>query len=246
MDVFDLFEVRGDLPQPSLRKCSDCKEHKPLSEFFRKLNGLQPKCKSCMKVYAAQRYTKVKATLIQGNYARRIRLAQAVDLLKEHPCVDCGAQYAPVCMDFDHLADKTAAISKMVHDCWALSRIKEEIAKCELVCVLCHKTRTHLRQPARALNPVQRRNKQLLTLAKDRPCAVCGVQRHPWQMEFDHLDPSEKREAVTIMVTCRYATAAIQEEISKCRVLCSLCHRLHTAESQGWRKWASVPPEQAG
>jgi hypothetical protein len=66
-----------------------------------------------------------------------------LDEIKDAPCADCGGRFPPYVMDFDHKdwSTKTATISMMRHS--TLERIKEEIAKCELVCSNCHRIRTH-------------------------------------------------------------------------------------------------------
>jgi hypothetical protein len=63
--------------------------------------------------------------------------------LKKQPCTDCGKCYPYYVMDFDHLRDKLNSVSKMKLHSW--TRLKEEIAKCELVCSNCHRIRTYNR-----------------------------------------------------------------------------------------------------
>ena len=67
-----------------------------------------------------------------------------VKSLKETtPCIDCRCFYPSYVMDFDHLRDKKHNISEFVGRATSLSKIKEEIAKCELVCSNCHRIRTY-------------------------------------------------------------------------------------------------------
>ena len=59
------------------------------------------------------------------------------------PCTDCQQQFPLVCMEFDHLPGTT----KKFNICWefkkfTIQQLKEEIAKCEVVCANCHKIRT--------------------------------------------------------------------------------------------------------
>jgi hypothetical protein len=65
--------------------------------------------------------------------------------LKLAPCTDCGQTFHPVAMHFDHLfSNKVFNISK-----WKGKTRREllaEIAKCELVCAVCHALRTYQRQ----------------------------------------------------------------------------------------------------
>jgi hypothetical protein len=134
-------------------------------------------------------------------------------------------------MDFDHLSDKIMAISKMIHETFSLERIKKEIEKCELVCVLCHKNRTHqrLQEVGRDQQyPCYDRNRAIVALAKSHPCNICNKEYNSWQMEFDHM--SDKEISVgTLMNGC--SEQRILDEINKCQLLCALCHRRKTKET---------------
>lgn len=60
--------------------------------------------------------------------------------------MDCKRSFPPECMDFDHLKDKIAAISRMIADFYSKESILEEIKKCELICACCHRIRTKKRR----------------------------------------------------------------------------------------------------
>lgn len=64
---------------------------------------------------------------------------------QNHSCTDCGENYPYWIMEFDHLKDKLFSISHWNSKTISLDVIKQEIAKCELVCSNCHKNRTHYR-----------------------------------------------------------------------------------------------------
>ena len=63
-------------------------------------------------------------------------------------------------------------------------------------------------------------------------CAICGYNKHPAALSFDHTDPTNKYKTksgkkvnIADMVKGgRYAWKTIAEEINKCRVLCMNCH----------------------
>jgi hypothetical protein len=64
------------------------------------------------------------------------------------PCADCKNKYPPVCMDFDHLpgTDKLNDVAQMTGGWNSLEKVKQEVAKCELVCANCHRLRTQNRR----------------------------------------------------------------------------------------------------
>lgn len=69
--------------------------------------------------------------------------------LKEgRPCEDCRETFPPVCMDFDHSGDKIMNVSAMAVRVKSLARVREEAAKCEVVCACCHRLRTERRRLA--------------------------------------------------------------------------------------------------
>jgi hypothetical protein len=131
------------------KRCSMCGEVKPLTEFHRnrqKPDGLQVRCKACnietnKRWYRDHPEVREARMDEQARRLRRHRHREVWEYLLEHPCVDCG-ESDPVVLEFDHLRDKVANISKLA----ALKRpweiILAEIAKCEVVCANCHRRRT--------------------------------------------------------------------------------------------------------
>lgn len=62
-------------------------------------------------------------------------------------CADCGEQYHYSQMDFDHVdGKKKHNIARYANSAVSIKTIKEEIAKCEVVCANCHRYRTWYRQ----------------------------------------------------------------------------------------------------
>lgn len=66
--------------------------------------------------------------------------------LKRVPCGDCKQSFPPYCMDFDHRPDevKSFTISGRARMRW--DKLLTEIAKCDVVCAICHRKRTHARK----------------------------------------------------------------------------------------------------
>ncbi len=61
-----------------------------------------------------------------------------------------------------------------------------------------------------------------------RPCVDCGQSFEPFAMDFDHRDPTQKRFNVSVAVNGDYSKSAILKEISKCDLVCAVCHRYRT------------------
>lgn len=61
-------------------------------------------------------------------------------------------------------------------------------------------------------------------LKKEQSCKKCGETRS-YVLDFHHLDPSIKEETIARMVSNNYRLDETLEEIKKCIVLCSNCHR---------------------
>ncbi len=60
-------------------------------------------------------------------------------------CADCGIDYPPHVMDFDHVrGEKVGNISELVQ-IGIRDKLLEEIEKCEIVCSNCHRERTYER-----------------------------------------------------------------------------------------------------
>lgn len=69
--------------------------------------------------------------------------------------------------------------------------------------------------------------KALLSLLKVKlKCEICGFNRHPQALTFDHIDPSTK--SFNIANYGEHSWKDILLETLKCRVLCANCHNLHT------------------
>ena len=69
----------------------------------------------------------------------------------------------------------------------------------------------------------------------EKACEICGINDIR-VLEFDHLNPADKSGTVSTMIKNVCSLDEIKSEVSKCRVLCCNCHRIHTGEQNGsWR-----------
>jgi hypothetical protein len=143
---------RREMADGSLRRCGQCRELKPLSEFNwrRKAHGQRDNlCRPCRSVYKREHYLANKQRYVDQARARKRmlaleRTAYLIEFFATHPCVDCQ-EADPVVLEFDHLADKSFDIGhELPYRKW--QSILDEIAKCEVVCANCHRRRTARRR----------------------------------------------------------------------------------------------------
>ena len=80
---------------------------------------------------------------------RKGRVEAIVDVIraaKAKPCMDCGIEYPPYVMDFDHVrGEKKFNIARATKDKPSMEVLLAEIEKCDPVCANCHRIRTHER-----------------------------------------------------------------------------------------------------
>lgn len=88
-------------------------------------------------------YRQNKAQYVARNQKAKEEKIAFVRAQKDVPCMDCGVPYPYYVMEFDHRdpSQKLANIGRLLGNSW--KRLKDEIAKCDVVCANCHRERTH-------------------------------------------------------------------------------------------------------
>jgi hypothetical protein len=98
------------------------------------------------KWYARNKQLQISRVRI-SRVKRRDRLAEWINQFKRKPCADCGGEFPPYLMDFDHVSgDKLDDICDMRMRTVSREAIRAEIEKCEVVCANCHRARTRARR----------------------------------------------------------------------------------------------------
>ena len=129
-------------------RCTKCKKNRPKEMFPWKNKATGERhshCKVCKRVVSRAHYHKNKHEYDLRNKVRKKQHRDEVNEYKANtPCTDCGVQYPPYVMDFDHRdpEDKIAEIARLV-TLGNRQKIWDEIAKCDLVCANCHRERTY-------------------------------------------------------------------------------------------------------
>jgi Putative ATPase subunit of terminase (gpP-like) len=228
-----------------VQRCGRCRKSLPV-EFFNRhpKRGRQHWCRECFKSYFRERGQRHRDH-VKVNRRDRVALAREylLERLDREHCTDCGETHLVV-LDFDHVrGEKASEICLLVSEGASIRKLEEEMAKCEVVCGNCHRRRTadrarswraraHTGEDFAADLPGVLVPKLELAHAAltDRGCVDCGV-RDPRVLEFDHV--GSKRFSVMSGVWLGYAAERLKDEIARCAVRCTNCHRLRTAERRG-------------
>jgi hypothetical protein len=73
---------------------------------------------------------------------RRFAREYIAELKRITPCADCGQEYPPCCMHFDHVPERGPKLFNVANCDRAMADVKAEIEKCDIVCANCHAIRT--------------------------------------------------------------------------------------------------------
>jgi len=124
--------------------CGDCKRELPTSQFGKnraKASGLQYRCRSCQAAYKKEWYKTHKQQVLDRNSRNKNRIRNYVRNLKIQGTCNRCSESDPSCLVFHHTEpdQKEINISRLARDGCSLSRLKEELEKCELLCANCHR-----------------------------------------------------------------------------------------------------------
>ena len=132
-------------------KCSTCHKDLPEEDFCYR-NKITRKrssvCRNCARAYHVQYYKDHPEKQFKRNYKYIKSLRELIQKIKEEtPCRDCGKFNPYYRVDFDHVrGEKLCDVSRLLGVTSSKKKIFEEIAKCDVVCALCHRDRTHKRR----------------------------------------------------------------------------------------------------
>jgi hypothetical protein len=131
--------------------CYKCDKTKDAEEFHKDRSrkyGYSNLCKDCD-------YNKRSANLVEDKVVRReMRIKEGrgsqyskqtqekIKALKSVPCMDCKNTYPVYCMDFDHRDPSVKKFNISKWRAYSAFDVVEEVAKCDVVCSNCHRTRT--------------------------------------------------------------------------------------------------------
>lgn len=98
------------------------------------------------KHYEANKELCKKRAVLHKTKTRKFVKEWIRSYLLRHPCIDCGFTDIRA-LDFDHVRGiKFKDISTLTRNASSLTKIKEEIAKCDVRCSNCHRIQTDIRR----------------------------------------------------------------------------------------------------
>jgi hypothetical protein len=132
--------------------------------------------------------------------------------------------------DFYFKDKRTGRLHAQCKDCYSLHRRTYYAAHYEK-----YKTEYLKRAKARRLAIRTDIQQRMLKYLSDKACEICG-EADVRVLEFDHLDPAEKRFSISQGRRLGFKWEEISKEIESCRILCANCHKRHTAKQYNWYK----------
>lgn len=131
--------------------CSGCSQERDTERDFawkNKAKGTRQRwCRLCQAEANSRHYQNNKQVYLDRAITRNA-LVNAENkqrlyvYLSSHPCVDCGQTDIRV-LEFDHVrGNKSASITTLLKKATSWKAIENEITKCEVRCVNCHRVKT--------------------------------------------------------------------------------------------------------
>jgi hypothetical protein len=127
----------------------------PAERIRAEIDRCQVRCANCHRRVTARRARWLRATGrlddpalgLKATMRRNARLI--FDVLIASGCVDCGERDLLV-LEFDHVGRKRSNVTMLAWGEVSLTRLREEIACCEVRCCNCHRRRTAEQRRRRA------------------------------------------------------------------------------------------------
>ena len=219
------------------RLCNTCDKTKPEDQFISSISRRK-------KLTAACRRCRDSSHRSQMNPETKVGACRQawLDWKKDKICNNCGCSDA---IEADHLGDK-------VHKCsdyhwWNINggqeALKRELAKCQPLCLSCHRLKSKKERNA-TTNPCYIRRRNIISDEKLRVGACecgCGRKATPENVctfDWAHKDRATKTIDISNLAkrTDKYFQKQWPLERAKCRLLHCLCHKAETAEENKRKK----------
>lgn len=227
--------------------CKKCNNYKELSSFGPQKttkDGLKSWCKTCFAAYLKEwknsSHYQFPSSKYKESTQRLLREKRKyIQKARTKPCAKCGIQLDTLLMDFDHLHSKRKNLAAMTVNSY--KKINQEIAKCQVLCIFCHKEKTHLSKKPETIPTTTKKLKRFIDLkwkqrfsilARSKSCYLCQKSYPYYQMELDHQSQFQKLENVSKLIFLGADDSVILKEIAKTKPICCACHRLKSIQEK--------------
>lgn len=237
-------------PFVQCRLCKKILDRDLFAKLAQNASGVTYECKVCWAELRKKKDDEI--FFIKSEWKRKIG-----------KCQKCGNTDIRI-LEFDHIDP----LEKINNIAWIRTKIKllEELEKTTLLCVNCHRLRSHeqhleckknddeLSQTMTAKRGRKqiKRNYNYINSIKNKigSCADCQLKVNTENycvFDFHHLDPSLKISGISHM-SCRAKCSieTIQREIDKTILLCANCHRIRTGVELNYRGFNSINTQPSG
>lgn len=161
---------------------------------------------------------------------RNKRFAHRVSL--RFGCQKCGYKKCGQALHFHHRDPGTKKFAVSMNNGYTISKVKEEMRKCDILCGNCHAEEHHqsleLLKPRKGESNKRWRysyikRKQFINRVVLRyGCQQCGYKECPAALHFHHIDPNTKEFSIRSKTTS--PVWQLKKEMRKCTILCVNCH----------------------
>lgn len=150
-----------------MRQCKSCDKSKSLNEFpAQTKNGKIYFAYTCKKCWTARKAQRRKSDPDKRHLkwrANRVQKLRGIIIqAKNQPCSACGRSFHHCAMDLDHRNPEKKKFTISDYRRLSLSErsLRDEIAKCDVLCAVCHRLRTYERnhQPIKKIDRVPLRS----------------------------------------------------------------------------------------
>ena len=117
-------------------RCNTFQRDLPVDDFARDKKAPRRGCRN----YGCRECVADRGAVLRKRNRKLIHEA------KDVPCADCGVRHPFWIMQFDHRDSSKKDFELRSPGCRALQKLKDEMAKCDVVCANCHEDRTHKRR----------------------------------------------------------------------------------------------------
>lgn len=141
-------------------------------------------------------------------------------------CSICGYDKSKYSLSFHHRENKKYTISSMLHNN-KIETCQNEIDKCILVCINCHREIHNYQKEVCPQYKKQRakyllKREELLNILGGK-CQKCGYNKHSFCLDFHHL--RDKKFSLSMReMALKIPIEELKQEINKCIILCGNCH----------------------